>query len=98
MATRRKRGSSNVEALDAIVESLRSREPVDTFALATAQIARTLADILDAQRDGIPLAPIAKEYRETIKTLAGLVNRDDDDDDGDIRSRVPSAVRHPPEL
>jgi len=89
---------TNLAAFDALVESMRRGQAVDTQFLSLAQLGRTLASLLDAsltaEEPGKGVAPMAKEFRAVIDALVAGSSRDADDDA--FGSDLPAAVRHPP--
>ncbi len=90
---------SNVQAVDALVESIRreassGRAALDSAFDARAALGRSLAVRMDDPEEKSP-APIARELREVIKELTAEVASDADDDS--FRPVVPATVRNPKE-
>jgi hypothetical protein len=83
--------TSNHEAVEAVLESLRREGGVDTHDAALGQLALTLADALD-EGAGMATAAVSKELRATLAALTRKEVIDDGEDDI-FASDLPAQVR-----
>jgi hypothetical protein len=88
---------SNVQAVTALLESLRSEVALDTHDEALGRLALTLAQTLD---DGVGMATaaVSKELRATLAALTEHHMKEDDNDDEEqiFGADLPATVRDTP--